>query len=49
MRPRTSGTDRQRLSYRIETGTAPQIDESAPVSAFGRLRDKIPAPMKKSP
>jgi len=24
-----------------ETGTAPQIDESAPVSAFDRLRDKF--------
>ena len=39
----------RRAGMDAETGTTPQIDESAPVSAFDRLRDKIPAPMKKSP
>lgn len=32
-----------------ETGTAPQIDESAPVSAFDRLRDKIPRADEEKP
>ena len=39
----------RRAGMDAETGTAPQIDESAPVSAFYRPRDKLHLQQRKSP